>query len=83
MADLNADQLLAAVTDSYFGNADLKRLEPALACFATDATLTVQTDQLTHTGRDQDIKRMFTDFFAGFKTIWHGDFNPVIDVANQ
>ena len=45
MADLNADQLLAAVTDSYFGNVDLKRLEPALACFATDATLTVQTER--------------------------------------
>jgi len=83
MAELNAEQLLAAVTQGYFGNVDLKRLEPALDCFATDATLTIQTDQLTHKGRDQDIKRMFTDFFSGFKTIWHGDFNPVVDVANQ
>jgi hypothetical protein len=83
MADLNAAQLLVAVTEHYFGNVDLKRLELALDCFETDATLTIQTDQLTHNGRDQDIKRMFTDFLGGFKTIWHGDFNPVVDVANQ
>jgi len=83
MANLTADQLLARVTQDYFGNVDLKRLEPVLDCFHADATLTIQTDQLTHKGRDQDIKRMFTDFFEGFKVIWHGDFNPVIDEANQ
>jgi ketosteroid isomerase-like protein len=83
MTRLTAQQLLDRVTKDYFGNVDAKRLEPALDCFQADATLTIQTDQLTHHGRDKDIKRMFTDFFAGFALIWHGDFNPVIDEANQ
>ena len=83
MTTLDADALLAMVTQSYFANVDQKKLAPVLACFHPDATLTVQTDNLTHTGRDQGIARMFTDFFAAFPIIWHGDFEPVVDVGRQ
>ena len=51
-----------------------------LAHFADDATLTVQTDHVTFTGADE-IRRMFTDFFAASKTIGHEIRNIVVEEA--
>tara|TARA_B100001559_G_C16041972_1_gene412893 strand:- start:91 stop:483 length:393 start_codon:yes stop_codon:yes gene_type:complete len=83
MTKLNEKELYDIVTQSYFGNVDLKNLDNLLDCFSENASLTIQTDNLTHLGRDRDIKRMFTDFLPAFDLIWHGDFKPIIDVENQ
>tara|TARA_B100000700_G_C14816308_1_gene747685 strand:+ start:316 stop:708 length:393 start_codon:yes stop_codon:yes gene_type:complete len=83
MNKLNEEELYNIVTKSYFGNVDLKQLDGVLNCFAEDATLTIQTDNLTHHGKDKEIKRMFSDFFPAFDIIWHGDFQPIIDVQKQ
>ena len=83
MNKLNETELYNIVTKSYFGNVDLKKIDNVLDCFAKDATLTIQTDNLTHRGRDNEIKRMFSDFLPAFDIIWHGNFKPIIDVESQ
>ncbi len=82
MSTLTRAQLIELVETHYFGNVDAKRLEPALACFLPDATLTVQTAGVTHAGTAA-IRRMFADFFDSTKSIYHGDYRHVVDVEGQ
>ncbi len=82
MANLTGAQLIELVETHYFGNVDAKRLDPALACFQPDATLSVQTAGATHAGLPA-IRRMFSDFFASTRSIFHGDYGHVVDVEGQ
>ena len=82
MTRLNAEELIDLVENKYFANVDGKNVELTIACFAPDATLTVQTAHVTHTGHDE-IRRMFTDFMASTKVIYHGDYSHIVDVENQ
>ena len=79
---LDRKELIALVEDRYFFNVDNKNLEPAVACFAEDAALRVQSARVSHTGHAQ-IRRMFKDFMAATKVIYHGDFSHVVDVEKQ
>lgn len=83
MSELNAKQLLAITKDNYFGNVDKKDLAGVLSCMAADATVTIQTDNLTHIGRDTGISRMLSDYFEAFPGMWHGDFEAIIDIERQ
>ena len=71
---------LASVPRSYFAAVDRLDVDDVLSHFADDATLTVQTDGVTFTGADE-IRRMFTDFFANSKTIRHEIRNIVVEEA--
>ena len=82
MPNLNSIQLRDMVEAKYFGNVDNKFLESVAECFHSDANFTIQTANLTHSGI-AEIRRMFTGFFQGYRKIWHGDFQPVIDVERQ
>ena len=79
---LNREELIALVEDAYFSNVDNKNPEPAVACFAEDAELRIQSAHVSHVGHDQ-IGRMFKDFMAATKVIYHGDFSHVVDVEKQ
>ena len=79
---LTRAELIALVEDTYFHNVDNKNLEPAVACFADDAELRIQSAHVNHTGHDQ-IRRMFRDFMDGTNVIYHGDFTHVVDVEHQ
>ena len=79
---LNREELIALVEDAYFHNVDNKNLEPAVACFADDAELRIQSAHVSHTGHDQ-IRRMFRDFMGATGIIYHGDFTHVVDVERQ
>ena len=79
---LNREELIALVEDAYFSNVDNKNLEPAVACFAEDAELRIQSAHVSHVGHDQ-IRRMFRDFMGATKIIYHGDFIHVVDVEHQ
>tara|TARA_Y100000590_G_scaffold169086_1_gene193684 strand:- start:2278 stop:2664 length:387 start_codon:yes stop_codon:yes gene_type:complete len=80
---LNEKKLIDIVTQKYFSNVDLKRLDDVLNCFLPEATLAIQTDNLVHVGREKGIRRMFGDFFNAYKIIWHGNFKPIVDVDRQ
>ena len=71
-------ETLAKAPDTYFKAVDAMDIESVMACFADDATLTVQTDHVTFTGA-AEIRRMFTDFFAGSVSIFHEIRNIVVE----
>src|SRR5262245_8379521 len=71
-------EALATAPQTYFDAVDAKDVDGVLAHFAHDATLTVQTDQVTFTGA-AEIRRMFTDFFDGSRTIGHEIWNIVVE----
>jgi len=78
---LNREQLVDLAVRRYFGSVDRKDLDATLACFHDNAMFTVQTAFTVHAGRDQ-IRRMFTDFFANFRSIVHRDFTCTVDAKN-
>lgn len=82
MTTLNAARLRAFVENDYFGNVDHKFLDSVMMCFLPDATMTIQTDNLTHHGTGE-IRRMFDSFFQNYRKIWHGEYRPVVDVERQ
>jgi ketosteroid isomerase-like protein len=69
---------LAAAPASYFKAVDDMDVDRIVEHFAEDATLTVQTDGVTFTGRDE-IRRMFADFTGNSKSIFHEIFNIVVE----
>ena len=71
---------LAAAPQTYFDAVDAMDIDGVLAHFADDATLTVQTDNVTFTGASE-IRRMFADFFAASVTIRHEIRNIVVEEA--
>jgi ketosteroid isomerase-like protein len=77
VAPLTRDQL-AALPDSYFKAVDRMDVDGILAHFADDATLTVQTDNVTFNGAGE-IRRMFDDFTANSKSIFHEIKNIVVE----
>jgi ketosteroid isomerase-like protein len=76
---LTRDQL-AGLPDSYFKAVDAKDVDGVVAHFAQDATLSVQTDHVTFTGA-AEIRRMFTDFLGGSKSVRHEITNIVVEEA--
>ncbi len=69
---------LAEAPDVYFKAVDAMDIEGVMACFADDATLTVQTDHVTFTGA-AEIRRMFLSFFDGSVSIGHEIRNIVVE----
>lgn len=78
---LSRQQLIELAVTRYFASVDQKDLEATLACFHDTALFTVQTSFTQHVGKD-NIRRMFGDFFASFKTIVHRDFTCTVDAKN-
>ena len=78
---LSREELIKFATKSYFGNVDAKNMDAALDCFHDEALFCVQTSFTRHSGK-AEIRRMFEDFFAAYKTIIHRDFVCTVDAAN-
>ncbi|KAE8356234.1 hypothetical protein BDV28DRAFT_145417 [Aspergillus coremiiformis] len=72
---------LAGLTTSFFKAVDAKDIDGVVSHFAPDATLTVQTDHITFTGKD-NIRRMFDDFFNNSPQMIHEIKSMVVDEAN-
>ncbi len=77
ISPLTSEQLVA-LPDSYFKAVDAMDVDAILSHFADDATLTVQTDNVTFTGAEE-IRRMFSDFTAGSTSIFHEIKNIVVE----
>ena len=71
-------ETLAKAPETYFRAVDAMDIDGVMACFADDATLTVQTDHVTFTGAAV-IRRMFTDFFGASVSIGHEIRNLVVE----
>ena len=73
--------LIDLAINKYFANVDAKNMDAALACFNDEALFCVQTAFTRHSGKTE-IRRMFEDFFSGYRTIVHKDFNCTVDEKN-
>jgi ketosteroid isomerase-like protein len=69
---------LAEAPASYFKAVDALDVDAVLTHFAETATLTVQTDHVTFSGHEE-IRRMFTGFFADWDSMVHTITNLVVD----
>jgi ketosteroid isomerase-like protein len=71
-------EALAAAPQTYFDAVDAQDVEAIVSHFADDATLTIQTANVTHNGKDE-IRRMFTDFTENSVFIEHQIHNMVVE----
>jgi len=69
---------LASAPQTYFDAVDAQDVELIVSHFADDATLTIQTANVTHNGKDE-IRRMFTDFTENSVFIEHQIHNMVVE----
>jgi ketosteroid isomerase-like protein len=69
---------LAKAPQTYFDAVDAQDVEGIVSHFADDATLTIQTANVTHNGKDE-IRRMFTDFTENSVFIEHQIHNMVVE----
>lgn len=81
------EQLLAVLVESYFAAVDRMDLAATLACFTEDARVTIATFDTVYRGRDTEIQGMYRRLFARYSSVWHGDFDHVVQpperVASQ
>lgn len=80
---LNKDQLIDLVENQYFAQMDQKRLDETLACLASDCVWRIYPAEITLSGRDGEIRGAFEDAMAKYPTMWHGDFDWIVDEAAQ
>jgi len=83
MLTLTREQMINTVELSYFSNIDHKNIDVVLDCFASDATFTIQSAFTSYVGRDSQIKTFYETIIRTFQTIWHGDFEHIVDVDQQ
>ena len=80
-SSLDRSGLIELAIQKYFSKVDAKDLDAVLDCFHDNAMITVQTAFTVHAGKE-NIKRMFVDFMATYKTIIHKDFTCTVDEDN-
>lgn len=74
---------LAALVEHYFAAVDRMDLSATLACFSTGATVTIATFDVVYRGRDDAIRGMYERLFARYASVWHGDFDHVVDAPGR
>ncbi|MEL0020575.1 MAG: nuclear transport factor 2 family protein [Rickettsiales bacterium] len=80
---LNKEQLIDLVENRYFAQMDRKRLDETLDCLAADCVWRIYPAGVTLTGRDGEIRSAFESAMAKYPTMWHGDFDWIVDEAAQ
>lgn len=76
-------EALRALVERYFAAVDQMDLEATLACFVPDARLVIANHGLEYEGRDTGLRGMFERLNKRYASVWHGDFDHVIDVPAQ
>ncbi len=70
---------LCALVERYFDAVDRMDLPATLACFTADAQVTIATFDTVYKGRDDAVRGMYERLFARYASVWHGDFDHVVD----
>jgi len=82
--DVTYGSLIDMVEHQYFASVDKLDLDAVLDCFNEDAVFTIQSAQAVHSGRDAEIRAMFEELFANYKTrMRHIHFHHVVDPENN
>lgn len=74
---------LIALAEHYFAAVDRMDLQATLACFAPDARFTIATFDTSYRGRDTEIRAMFERLNARYASVWHGDFDHVVQAPER
>ena len=71
------------LVERYFAAVDRMDLGATLACFTSDARFTIATYDTLYQERDRGIKAMFERLFTRYASIWHGDFDHVVQTPER
>jgi len=74
---------LQALVERYFAAVDQMHLEATLSCFVADARFIIANHAIEYQGRDTELRGMFERLYDRYASVWHGDFDHVIDVPAQ
>lgn len=80
---LTRQALIDLVETRYFNAMDQGRLDDTLACLARDCVWNIYPAGTTLTGRDGQIRAAFEDAMARYPTMWHGNFEWIVDETEQ
>ena len=75
---LNRHELIDNV-EHYFANVDNGNISKLLTYLTADCIISIVTSNITHKGRDTDIKKMFERRLLNTEKAWHGNFRHLVD----
>lgn len=75
--------MIAVIEAQYFAAMDRKDLAGTLAPLTEDCCFTIYPAGTRLQGRDAGIREAFVQAFADYETLWHGNFNWVVDEPEQ
>ena len=75
------EKSLIDLAERYFAAVDRKDVGGALACLSPHARFTIATYSTLYEGRDTQIKAMFERLNARYASVWHGDFDHVVEAS--
>jgi ketosteroid isomerase-like protein len=76
--ELTMEKPLIDLAERYFAAVDRKDVGAVLACFSPNSRFTIATYGTVYEGRDTQIKAMFERLNARYASVWHGDFDHVV-----
>ncbi len=80
---LNQQELIDLIEKRYFNVMDQGRLDDTLACLAPNCIWNIYPAGTALTGRDSGIRDAFVSAMERYPTMWHGNFEWIIDEAAQ
>lgn len=80
---LNKAQLVDLIENQYFAQMDEKRLDETLTCLAADCIWRIYPAGTILHGRDSEIRDAFASAMDKYPTMWHGDFDCIVDEQAQ
>ena len=80
---LTKQELIDLVEYRYFGVMDRKQLDETLKCLAPDCVWNIYPAGTRLKGRDSEIHAAFQDAFQRYPTMWHGNFDWIVDEEAQ
>jgi ketosteroid isomerase-like protein len=80
---LNRQELIELIEKRYFNAMDQGQLDDTLACLAPDCVWNIYPAGTVLRGRDTEIRAAFEDAIARYPTMWHGNFEWIVDEAEQ
>lgn len=80
---LTRAQMIETIEQQYFAAMDRKDMAGTLAPLAAECIFTIYPAGTRLEGRDSGIRQAFATAFEEYETLWHGNFNWVVDEGAQ
>ncbi|NKB56501.1 MAG: hypothetical protein GKS00_09210 [Alphaproteobacteria bacterium] len=80
---LKQQELIDLIEKRYFNVMDQGRLDDTLACIAPGCVWNIYPAGTVLKGRDSEIRAAFVSAMERYPTMWHGNFEWIVDEAAQ